>query len=293
MDTDDGVSLTAEGPLVVVGGTGRQGRAVVAALRDAGAPVRALVRDPGSEGARRLAGNGVDVVRADLDQPETVVEAFGGASAVFAMTTFAGPAGTDGEVTHGRTIGDAARAAGVPRVVYSSVGGADRATGIPHFESKRRVEEHLQGLALRTTFIRPTFFMDNFTSFSEPTEEEDGTLVVRLPLPAEVPLQMVATRDVGRIAAAALLHPDRIPGGAVEVVGDQLTGEQIAAVFAEATGAPARYEAVPVDALPDPDQKAMFTWFSHPPAYRGDFSLTRELVPDVQDLRTWLTDQRA
>ncbi len=279
-------NTTTRGPLAVVGATGQQGRAVVSALLEKGAPVRALVRDPNSPRARQLARSGADVVTADLDSSDTLVKAFRGAGAVFAMTTFTGPGGTEGEVAHGRAIGDAAQAAGVARVVYSSVGGAERATGIPHFESKRRVEEYLGTLGLRTTFVRPTFFMDNFASFSRPVMEDK--LVIRLPMPGDVPLQMVATRDIGRVAAAALLYPERIPGGAVELAGDELTGEEMAAAFARARGIPARYEPVPVDVLPDADQKAMFTWFATLPAYRADVGLGRELVPDLYDLRTWI-----
>lgn len=282
---------TSGGQLAIVGATGQQGSAVVSALLEKGAPVRALVRDPDSDRARQLARGGARLVTADLDRPDTLVEAFRGAAAVFAMTTFTGPGGTEGEVVHGRAIGDAAQAAGVPRVVYSSVGGAERATGIPHFESKRRVEEYLGTLGLSTTFIRPTFFMDNFASFSQPVVE-DGRLVVRLPLPGDVPLQMVATRDIGQVAAVALLHPERIPGGAVEIAGDELTGEQIAAAFARAREIPARYEPVPVDVLPDEDQKAMFTWFATLPAYRADVDLSRELVPDLHNLRTWVEDRK-
>jgi len=290
MNATDTISTT-DGPLAVVGATGQQGGAVVSALLEKGAPVRALVRDPAADRARQLGEAGAELVAADLDRPETLVDAFRGAAAVFAMTTFAGPGGTDGEVERGRATGDAVRAAGVPRMVYSSVGGAERATGIPHFESKRRVEEHLETLGLRTTFIRPTFFMDNFTSFSQPAME-DETLVVRLPMPDGVPLQMISTRDIGRAAAAALLDPDRVPGGAVEIAGDELTGEEIAAAFAQARDVPARYEAMPVDVLPDEDQRAMFTWFAQLPAYRADVALTRELVPDVQNLRTWVEGRR-
>ena len=276
-----------QGPTIaVVGATGQQGGATAGALLEAGADVRALVRDTGGQAARQLQDRGARLAQADLDQADTLVAAFRGADAVSAMTTFTGPGGTEGEVQQGKTIGDAAQAAGVPLVVYNSVGGAERHTGIPHFESKRRVEEHLEGLGLRTAFVRPAFFMDNFSQ-SAPTVE-DGELVVRLPLPAGVPLQMIAVRDVGRVAAAVLLDPDRVPAGTVEIAGDELTGEQVAAAFGVADGRGARYEPLPLDALADdPDQRAMFGWFADLPAYQADFQLTRELDPDVWDLRDW------
>lgn len=288
MNTND-IVKTNQDPIVVIGGTGQQGYAVVTALLERGVPVRALVRGPAAAPARQLARAGAELLTADLDNRDSLVNAFRGASAVFAMTTFAGPRGTDGEVEHGQAIGDAVRDAGIDHVVYSSVGGAERATGIPHFESKRRVEERLEALDTRVTFIRPTFFMDNFASFSRPVMD-DGALLVRLPMPGQVPLQMVSVRDIGRAAAAALLDPDSVPGGAIEIAGDELTGEEIAAAFGQARGIPAQYEALPVDVLTNADQKKMFTWFAKLPAYQADKDLTRKLVPNVQDLRTWLKD---
>ena len=188
----------------------------------------------------------------------------------------------------GGLIADAARDVGVPHVVYGSVGGAERHTGIPHFESKRRVEEHMTALGLHTTFVRPTFFMENFASFFAP-KTEDGVVVLRAPLAPGVPLQMVAVDDIGAAAAAALLDPTRVPGGAIEIAGDELTGEQVAAAFGDRAGLPARFEPLPLDVLADdPDQHAMFTWFTKPPAYRADIAATRRLVPELKDFRAWL-----
>lgn len=281
-----------DGPVAVLGATGQQGHAVASELLERGTPVRALVRDPASGRAQSLARAGADLVTADLEEPDSVVAALRGVAAVFAMTTFTGPDGPDGEVRHGQVLANAVRDVGVERVVYSSVGGAERSTGVPHFESKRRVEQGLDALGLNTTFVRPTFFMDNFATFSQPVVEA-GTLVVRLPLPDGVPLQMVSVRDVGRVSAAALLDPDSIPGGAVEIAGDELTGSQIAEAFSAVRDIPARYEALPVDVLGNEDQEKMFTWFTRLPAYRADFALTRTLAPGVQDLRAWIEGQSA
>ncbi len=257
------------------------------ALRAQDAGVRALVRDPQAPAARALADGGVQVVRADIDDAESMRRAFTDVDGVFAMTTFAGPAGTSGEVEHGKRIADAAAAAHVPHVVYSSVGGAERRTMIPHFESKRRVEEYLSALGLPTTFVRPTFFMDNFARGGP--QPEGGVMVLRLPFPPEVPLQMICVDDIGVVAAAALLEPDRVPGGSIEIAGDELTGEQIAAVYGQHFGLPARFDPLPLDVLEqDPDRQAMFAWFNHLPSYEADFSSTKDLAPDVKSLTTWL-----
>ena len=281
------MSSITHDPVAVVGASGQQGGAVATALLDRGVPVRGLVRDTGKAG--QLADRGAELVVADLDDIASIRRAFDGAAAAFAMTTMTGPDGTDGEVAHGRAIADAARQAGVPHLVYSSVGGAERHTGIPHFESKRRVEEYMLELQLPVVFVRPTFFMDNFLSMFAPTVD-DGRLVLRVPLAPGVPLQMIAAADIGRAAATALLDPDAVPGGAVEIGGDECTAERIADVFGHARGLPARFEPLPLDALPDDDVKAMFAWFTHLPAYTADFAATRALVGPVTDFPAFVAD---
>ena len=87
----------------VVGATGQQGGAIVRALQAQDAGVRALVRDPQAPAARALADGGVQVAQADIDDAESMRRAFTDVDGVFAMTTFAGPAGTSGEVEHGKT----------------------------------------------------------------------------------------------------------------------------------------------------------------------------------------------
>lgn len=240
-------------PIAVLGATGQQGRAVVGSLLRSGAPTRALVRNVHSPAADALRADGVEVVAADQEDPTSLRSGLRDVSALFFMTTFADSSGTAGEVRRGTAVAEAAAAAAVPRVVYSSVGGAERRTGIPHFESKRRVEERLRDL-VPATFLRPTFFMENLA----PQLTGPGDAVIRMPMPGDVPLQMVSVRDIGA-AAAEVWEKD------------------------------VRYEALPLDVLgDDADLRAMFAWFAAPPAYQADLARTRELVPDVRDTRTWL-----
>jgi uncharacterized protein YbjT (DUF2867 family) len=279
---------TSRRPIAVVGATGLQGGATVRALLAAKAPVRALVRRIDSDAARALTELGADLVAADLDDPESLRAAFTGVDAVFAMTTPGYDQRTDLEVAHGHAIADAAAAAGVPHVIYGSVGGAERHTGIPHFDSKRDIEEYLVARGLSTVFVRPVFFMDNFAQFLTPAMQ-DGTLLVRMPLPPGIPLQMIAVEDVGAVAAAAALDPGCVAGGSIEIAGDELTGEQIAEAYQHRYHVPARYEPLPIDVLgADADQRAMFEWFAHPPAFRADFAATRALAPRTKTFERWL-----
>ena len=99
---------------------------------------------------------------------------------------------------------------------------------------------------------------------------------------------MIAVDDIGAVAAAVLVDPDRLPGGSIEIAGDELTGERIAAAHGERAGRPARYDALPVGVLDDADARAMFAWFARRPSYEADFAGTRALAPDVRTLAAWL-----
>lgn len=287
------MNMTTDSPAVsqrlfaVIGASGRQGGTTARALLAVGAGVRAVVRDPGAQAACALADRGAEVVRADLEDSVSLRSAFSGVDGLFAMTTFTGPRGAQGEVIHGMQITDTAREVGVARVVYSSVGGAERGTDIAHVDSKRRVEEYMTSRGLSVSLVRPTFFMENFVYFLAP-QQQDGVVVVRAPLASGVALQMIAVDDIGAVAAAALLDPASVRGGAVEIAGDELTGEQIAAAYGERAGLAARFEALPLSVLTDADQRAMFSWFTQLPAYQADFDATRRLAPGVQDFRSWL-----
>jgi uncharacterized protein YbjT (DUF2867 family) len=279
--------MSTSAPVAVVGATGQQGSATVDALLDRGIPVRALTRNTDGAAARALAERGVEVVAADLEVPDSLRRSFEGAAAAFAMTTFAGQGGTQGEVAHGSVIGEAARAAQLPFLLYSSVGGAERHSGVPHFESKGRIEEFLTGV-VPLNIVRPTFFMENLTYMIGRDGDEWS---VRLPMPGDVPLQMISVRDIGKAAAALLAQrdPDAPP---VEIAGDEVTGEQIAERLGQRLGVPTKFIELPLEALgDDDDSRTMFKWFTKLPAYRADFERTRELVPDLEDLAPWLQRQ--
>jgi uncharacterized protein YbjT (DUF2867 family) len=271
----------------VFAATGKQGGAVAEELLERGKRVRALVRRPDSEPARALAARGAEVVVADVDRTETLIPAMRGLDALWFMTTMTPELGAAAEMPMGRALAAAAVDAGVARIVFSSVGGAERDTGVPHFDSKWEVEKHLADLDLEVTVIRPVFFMDNLPFMTDSDGEE---VVLRMPLPDGIPLQMVSVRDIGRVAATVLSDPGAVSGGAVEIAGDELTGGEVAAQVGEALGRAARYEALPLEALgEDADARAMFAWFADLPAYRADFAATDSLAIGSSDLRGWLT----
>ncbi|USX55604.1 NmrA/HSCARG family protein [Lentzea sp. HUAS12] len=275
--------------IAVFGATGLQGGAVADALLARGAEVRALVRSPESERARALAARGVELSPVQTGEADSLVAALQGADAFYFMTPDShGPEAIEAEIRLGTALVDAAVAAQVPQVVFNSVSGAERDSGVAHFESKRRVEEHLRRSGLRAAIIRPVAFMENFATLAP--RVENGELVLRMPLPDGVPLKLVAVRDIGGIAAAILLGTADVPGGAVEVVGDELTGSQIAEAFGARAGFPARYEPLPLSVLGgDAEDESMFRYFAGAgAAYRSDLDAVKAIEPAVWNLTEWI-----
>ncbi|MEU0399083.1 NmrA/HSCARG family protein [Streptomyces sp. NPDC006197] len=281
--------MAVEETIMVLGGTGRQGGAVARELLRRGHAVRALVRDPAKEEAKALEEAGAVLVRGDLDDEASLVAAMDGVHGVFSVQTFRGPGGCEAEERQGRAVADAAVRAGVKHFVYSSVGGADRDTRVPHFESKLRIEEYLKSLDLPLTVLRPVMFHDILLDIA-PRRVQDG-LVLAMWLDPETSVQLIATSDIGVFAADAFEDPEGWLGRTVEIAGDDLTGPQMAAAFEAVSGVPTRFQQLPIEPLraAREDLANMFDWFERD-GYRADLPTLRGKRPDLVSLESWLAE---
>jgi uncharacterized protein YbjT (DUF2867 family) len=279
--------VTIGGAILVLGGTGRQGGATARELLRRGRVVHALVRDPRTPAARALADSGAVLVRGDFDDEASLRAAMTGVHGVFSVQTFRTPGGVVTEERQGKAVADAAAKAGVAHLVYSSVGGAERCSGVDHFESKWQVEQHIQKLGIPATVLRPTMFHEVFQDTGP--RLVDGRLILGLWLRPEVPLQLIATSDIGAFAADAFEDPGRWLGKQVEIAGDQLTGPEMAAAFEHVSGIPARYQQLPIEKLraARPDLAAMFDWFNDG-GYRADLPALRRIRPNLVSLAEFL-----
>jgi len=265
--------------IVVTGATGQQGGATAKHLLKQGWRVRALTRDPQGAAAQALAAAGAEVVSANMDDRASLDRAFAGAYGVFSVQNFWLPdVGAAGEVRQGKIVADAAKAAGVRHFVYTSVGGAERKTGLSHFDSKWQIEEYIRSLDLPTTVLRPVFFMENLTS--PMMGPRDGVLANALK-PA-TSLQMIAVDDIGFFAALAFARPQEFIGKATELAGDSLTMPQVAAAMTRATGQPVRFVEVPLEQVAAFSQETadMLAWFNDY-GYEADIAGLRKLNPGL------------
>ncbi|MBI0583898.1 MAG: NmrA/HSCARG family protein [Methanomassiliicoccus sp.] len=270
----------------VTGATGHQGSAAVRHLLEAGFQVRGLTREPDKPEAKRLEDLGAELVRGDLDDPERIRKDMSGAYGVFAVLTWK-EEGAQGEVRQGRNIADAAKAEGVKHFLYSSVGGADRSTGIPHFESKATNERYMRSIGLPLTILRPTHFMENFNAPSVHRLMADGKLIMALD--PRKRLQMISVEDIGFIAAIMLDNPDDWMGKAVEIAGDSLTMPEVAEKLSTATGRKVVFQERPLQELKkiDNERFLMMKWLNEH-GYEADIPSLRKIHPSLMTLDQWL-----
>ena len=206
--------------VAVLGGTGQQGGGVVDALLGAGKfAVRVASRNPASDAARALAVRGVEVVRADLLDPSSLRSALAGAHGAFVVTNFWDPAQMPRETEIGTAAVQAARAAGVKHLIWSTLPDCEKLTGgrlkVAHFTGKARVDAAVKAAGFeRHTFVMPPMYFQNFLTMMAPQTLPNGGRgwAVPIDLTARVMHAGDAT-EVGRPIAAAFAAGDQLPDG--------------------------------------------------------------------------------
>lgn len=247
--------------ILVTGATGQQGGALARLLLQKEHEVYALIRSTKSESpkAQNLRNQGAKLVEADLDKPDSLEQATNGIDSVFLMGTWV-EVGTEGEIRRGKMMVDIAKEKKIEHIVYSSVVNADKNTGIPHFESKYKVEQHIKNSGIPYTIIGPTFFMDNLLSYSLAGLQQGQ---VALPLSPSRILQQSAVENIAEFSALALERRNSFIGKRIDIASDEITGEQAAKVLSNELGHKIRYEQVPMEQIrqASEDLAVMFEWF--------------------------------
>ena len=274
--------------ILVTGATGQQGGATARHLLADGWNVKALTRNPNNPPAKALKDSGAELVQGDLADRARLDEILNGVYGVFSVQQF-WEHGYDGELQQGKLLADAAKAAGVEHFVYSSVSSADKKTGLPHFDSKWLIEEHIRSLGIKATILRPVFFMENLLMPDFKDNILKGTLGISLK--TDVSLQMIGVDDIGAFASLAFGDPDTYVGKAIDLAGDELTGPQMAEVLSGALGKDVNFMEFPIEQLRAfyEEYAVMFEWFNDY-GYEADIPALKKILPGLKSFKTWLSE---
>jgi uncharacterized protein YbjT (DUF2867 family) len=269
--------------ILVTGITGHQGGAAARHLLDRGFNVRGLTRNTDKEDSQQLIDAGIDMVQGDMDDRDSLDMAMRSVQGVFSVQD-PWVAGVDGEVRFARNLADAALQAAVQHFVQASVASADRDTGIPHFESKHKIEKYINDIGLACTILRPVFFMDNWQMPMLRDAIAHGMLPQ--PLQPETRLQQIDVDDIGLFAAMAFENPDKWIGRTVELAGDELSMRDTADIFSRVIGKEVKYTQVAWDEFEKTvgrEMAIMYRWFEDI-GYAVDIEACRREHPGLKTL---------
>lgn len=279
-------------PVLVFGATGQQGGSVTQALLNTGWRVRAFVRDLQSEKAVALQSAGVEMVKGDLNDPLSIRKAMESAYGVFSVQPSSGQGAMYGvsdedEVRYGIRVADIAVESGVQHFVYSSTDAVgDKPTGMGHFDSKARIEEHVRTLPIITTIARPAAFMEMLLMPGFGLDEGRFNFFMQ----PEQSMQLLALEDLGLIVAAVFADPERFSGSTLSVASDEVTGRDIETVFSEIAGRRITYSRFSNDVLSNNPFLAKLTHLLDIGILAGTANLDdlRTMNPELRSLKNWL-----
>jgi len=231
------VSVVGDWTVVVFSASGRPGQAQVRQLRRAGYRVRAITRQ-----AAVIREPEVEVLSADLDDPPSLARACEGADAVF----FTSPSFTQAAqaADHSSSLGEAARSAGVRRVVYNTTSWhPEEPIGVPSMDWSLEKTAALRATGAPLTVVRPSLFMDNLlTRWVKPYLLEDNEF--SYPHRPDLEVSWICLDDVARLMIATLASED-FAGETLDVGGPEtLRPTDVAQLLGETLGRPIIYRQI-------------------------------------------------
>lgn len=241
--------------ILVTGATGQQGGSLARLLLQKRHKVYALSRgrDGQSSAAQDLVNKGANIVKGDLNDPDSLQNAVKDIESIFLMgTPFED--GTEGEIRRGKLMADIAKENKIEHLVFSSVVGADKNTGIPHFESKYKVEQHIKNLGIPYTIIGPTFFMENLLYQRQGLQQGQFTL----PLSPSTILQQIPVQNIAEFLALVIENPERFLGKRIDIASDEVTGQQATEILSNVLENKIKYTRIPAA---NEDLARMFEWY--------------------------------
>ncbi|CAE6406962.1 hypothetical protein ACGC1H_002277 [Rhizoctonia solani] len=284
--------------IAVCGATGFQGGSTVRhLLRDGRFAVRGLTRKPESANARGLVAQGVEVVRADYDDVDSMIVAFKGCHGVFGVTDYFDA--FERETQQGINIVDAAKVAGVKHMIFSS--GAENDPPVVILESKARAATYLRASGIPWTVFTTSLYYTTLTLFDAFTRDpKTGGWRFYLPFPTDVPMAAISPRDIGAYITAAFTNPNEWIGKDMNIANEYITPRGFAEAFADVTCSHVEITEVTREEFFAMEHKPFilqawgtFRWLidqhdKNQPFY--DVHLAKRLCPDNQSFRDFVKD---
>jgi uncharacterized protein YbjT (DUF2867 family) len=300
--------------IAVVGATGAQGGGLVRAIvndSNGGFAARGITRKKDSDKAKALAKMGAEVVEADLDNTESLKKAFAGAYGAYCVTNFWEHFSADKEQVQARNMAEAAKAAGLKHVVWSTLEDVRRWVPlsdnrmptlggkwkVPHFDGKGSVDHVWKDLGVPTTLLLTSFYWENFIYFGMgPKAGPDGTLAIGMPM-GDRKLSGISAGDIGACAYGIFKAGNEYIGKTVGIAGDHVSGADMAAALSKALGKKVVYHAMEpaaYRALGFPGADDLGNMFQFYRDFNKDFvaarsvEKSRRLNPKLQSFQQWL-----
>src|SRR5215831_13066590 len=237
--------------IAVIGSTGSQGGGLCNAILSdpsGGFSCRAVTRKTDGDKAKALAARGAEVVKADLDDVESLKKAFAGAYGVYAVTNFWEHFSGEKEKTQAKNIAEAAKAAGVKHVIWSTLEDTRKLMKpddkrmpflqekyrVPHFDAKAEADAYFSGLPV--TYLVTSFYWDNLYMFGmAPKKGDDGVHSWTFPM-GNAKMAGMAAEDIGKVAYGIFKAGQNYIGKTVGVTGENLTVNEMSEKISKGLG---------------------------------------------------------
>jgi uncharacterized protein YbjT (DUF2867 family) len=281
--------------IAVLGATGSQGSGLVSSIladSNGGFAARAVTRDTSKDKAKAMAAKGAEVVKADLDDVESLKKAFAGAYGVYAVTNFWEHFSGEKEVAQAKNIADAARAAGVKHIIWSTLEDTRKLMAaddtrmpmlqgkyrVPHFDAKADADEFFKGLPV--TYLMVSFYWDNLYLFDlAPKKDKDGVYSWAFPM-GDAKLAGIAKDDIGKAAYGIFKAGSEYIGKTVAIAGEHVSFADMSEKISKGLGiGPVKYTALDAN---------LFRSFGFPGAdeYGNMFQVYRDFEKQVNAVRS-------
>ncbi len=302
--------------ITVFGATGAQGGGLAhAILKDKNSEfaVRAVTRNTDSDKAKELVKMGAEVVPANIDDKQAVMQAMEGAYGAYCVTFFWAHFSPEKEYAEAKNLAEAAKETGLKHVIWSTLEDTRKWVPlddnrmptlrdkykVPHFDAKGEADQLFIDLGVPVTFFRASFYWDNFIYFgSGPKKGPDGKLYLTLPLDNKK-MAGIAAEDIGKCAYGIFKKGKELLGKTIGAAGEQLTGQEMAEALSKALGQEVQYNNITPEAFrgfgfPGADDLGNMFQF-----YRDfdevcnkvrDVSFSKELNPELKSFEMWLSE---